>query len=91
MHAKPDLRVVLNMDDRWFGLGDRGRYPASHDAKLWNSIPHVLCFIDRGLRCGLAIPQGSAESGERRGLFLPDQPPSFRSDRSNFDIHARRL
>ena len=28
MHAKPDLRVVLKMDDRWFGLGDRGRYLA---------------------------------------------------------------
>ena len=26
MHAKPDLRVVVKMDDRWFGLGDRGRY-----------------------------------------------------------------
>jgi hypothetical protein len=28
MHAKPDLRVVLKMDDRWFRLGDRGRYHA---------------------------------------------------------------
>ena len=28
MYAKPDLRVVLTMDDCWFGLGDRGRYPA---------------------------------------------------------------
>ena len=27
MHAKPDLRVVLKMEDRWFGLGVRGRYP----------------------------------------------------------------
>ena len=28
MHAKPDLRAFLKMDDRWFGLGDRCRYPA---------------------------------------------------------------
>ena len=28
MHAKPDLRVVLKMDDRWFGLGDHCRYAA---------------------------------------------------------------
>ena len=26
MHAQPDLRVVLKMDDRWFGIGDRCRY-----------------------------------------------------------------
>ena len=26
MHAKPDLRAFLKMDDRWFGLGDRCRY-----------------------------------------------------------------
>ena len=26
MHAKPDLRVFLKMDDRWFRLGDHGRY-----------------------------------------------------------------
>jgi len=27
MHAQPDLRVVLTMDDRWFGLGEPRRYP----------------------------------------------------------------
>ena len=30
MHAKPDLRG-LEMDDRWFRLGDRCRYPAQED------------------------------------------------------------
>ena len=28
MHAKPDLRAFLKMDDRWFGLRDRCRYHA---------------------------------------------------------------
>ena len=28
MHAKPDLRVFLKMDDLSFRLGDRGRYLA---------------------------------------------------------------
>ena len=28
MHAKPDLRVFFEVDDRWFRLGDHGRYHA---------------------------------------------------------------
>ena len=34
LHAKPDLRVFLKMDDRWFGLGDRKRYHASGRCNL---------------------------------------------------------
>ena len=32
MHAKPDLRVVLKMEDRWFGLDDPNRYTPNSTA-----------------------------------------------------------
>jgi len=28
IHAKPDLRVEIELDDHFFRLGDLGRYPA---------------------------------------------------------------
>ena len=46
MHAKPDLRV-FEMDDRWFRLGDHGRYPAKQHVEVQYQNPVV---VDRRYR-----------------------------------------
>ena len=42
MHAKPDLRVFLKVDDHWFGLGDRGRYGPKMGFQFMNRIKSHL-------------------------------------------------
>ena len=54
MHAKPDLRVVLKLDDRWFGLGDRGRYLAYVCTSNTPDSNHVLCAAGRRNRTAFA-------------------------------------